>query len=604
MTELPEEAAAASARRPPVLAALVLAGLAAAWGLGTMHRYGVTIDSPSLFYSGDRTLFWLQHRDVPDALNFRGPEPPGFHTRFERHPEETDPWHYPVMTGLLAAVTSRLFHDRLGWVDVIDGHQMALVLLHALALFLYALYASRLLGNVAGLAATVALALFPCALGHSFNNAKDWPCAQFYGLAVLAAGVGIVEGRARHLLASALFVGLALSAKLNGIFVLPTVLLWTPNAWLLLYYRRRPVTTPLVGAYLLAPYVAGGTFFALWPWLYYGRLPDWWRHIHWYVVFMVDYGVGDRPTWTAHPFECLALMTPPLVLLLALLYFLFGWRGGRERLAVHSLLFIWLALPLLRIAAPYSRFYDANRHFIEYVPALCAMAGGGVALLTRWLGERLPRRALRPALGAGAVLGLGALVWPIAEYHPYETTYFNAFEGGLGRAQRRGLFLTRPFADRLNGTEGDYWYSSLRDGLRDLDSFSPGGATVGLCGPHPPLGRANLPEDSRLRFLDGYDATERADLVYASPRPRHCGWNDVRDIEVARPLLRRVERGGGLIYEVFGPRDGQKRRFYTAATAYDFEPGQERDERVAGPLPAGAGAPSPPAPVKAPRPPE
>jgi len=582
MTALPESTSPRGPGRVPVLAAVAIAGLAAAFGLGRMWHYGVTIDSPSLFYAGDRTLFWILHPRVPGALDFRGREPRGFETRFERHPEEKDPLHYPVLAGLLAAVTSRVFHEGLGWVDVVDGHHAALVLLHALALLLYALYASRLLGTVAGISATVMLAVFPSALGHSFNNAKDWPCAQFYGLAVLAAGVGIVEGRARHLLASALFVGLALSAKLNGIFVLSTVLLWTPIAYLLLYRARRVVSAPLVGAYLLAPYIAGFVFFALWPWLYYGRLPDWWRHIHWYMVFMVDYGVGHRPTWTTHSLECLAFMTPPVVLLLALVYALVGWRGGRDRAAVHALVLLWVALPLLRIAAPRSNYYDANRHFIEYVPALCAMAGGGVALVHRWLHARLSGPRFRAAFGAGAALGFAALLWPVVEYHPYETTYFNVFQGGLGGAQRGGLFLTPPHSERVNGTEGDYWYSSLRAGLRDLEALSSGGRTVGLCGPRPPQGRANLRAGSPLRFLDGYEATVEADLVYAAPRPRECGWNDVRDLETERPLLRRVERGGGLIYEVFGPRDGRTRPFVTGATAYDLMPGPEQDERVGG----------------------
>jgi peptidoglycan/LPS O-acetylase OafA/YrhL len=124
-------------------------------------------------------------------------------------------------------------------------------------------------------------------------------------------------------------------------------------------------------------------------------------------------------------------MTPPLVLLLGLGYALFGWKGGRERAAVYALLLVWFLLPLVRIAVPRSFFYDGNRHFIEYVPALCAMAGGGLALAFDWLRARWPARRLRWALGAGSALGLAGLVWPVVEYHPYETTYFNVFAGGL-----------------------------------------------------------------------------------------------------------------------------------------------------------------------------
>jgi hypothetical protein len=265
-------------------------------------------------------------------------------------------------------------------------------------------------------------------------------------------------------------------------------------------------------------------------------------------------------------------MTPPLVLALAVVYAIAGGRGGRERAAVHALLLLWLALPLIRIAAPGSNFYDANRHFIEYVPALCAMAGGGVALALEGLRAHARRPRAAWVMGTSAVLGLASVIWPILEYHPYETTYFNVLAGGLGGAQRRALFRTEPWSDRLNGTEGDYWYSSLRAGLRDLEAFSPGGGTVGLCGPRPPEGRANLRAGSRLRIVEGYEATAVASLIYAAPRQNECDWQDVRALEGERPILRRVERGGGLIYEVLGPRDGVPRTPVTGPTGYDEAP--------------------------------
>ena len=227
-------------------------------------------------------------------------------------------------------------------------------------------------------------------------------------------------------------------------------------------------------------------------------------------------------------------------------------EGGRERAAVYALLLVWLLLPLVRIAAPHSHFYDANRHFIEYVPALGAIAGGGVALVGQWLRARWPGARGRWALGAGAALVLASLSWPVIEYHPYETAYFNVFAGGLGGAQRGGLFLTSP---------------------HEVASTAPR-ATTGTtrCAPACGTSRHSLPEGGRwasaarvaakagqpprgepAALLDGTSATAAADLVYAAPRPRECDWNDVRDIEVARPLLQRVEREGGLIYEVLAP---------------------------------------------------
>src|SRR5580704_5517734 len=100
------------------LASLAIALAALAWGVATMSRYGVTFDAPSLFYAGDRTLFALRHPDVPHALDMLEPrEPAGFQSEFAPSPERNDVAHYPVLPGLLCAVTSAVLHDRLHWLD-------------------------------------------------------------------------------------------------------------------------------------------------------------------------------------------------------------------------------------------------------------------------------------------------------------------------------------------------------------------------------------------------------------------------------------------------------------------------------------------------------
>src|SRR6187455_883703 len=136
--------------------------IALAWlvyGLVGLHAHGTTSDEPSLFYAADRTLFWLLHPRTPHALDFAGPEPTGFASDYVRFPTWEDPMHYPVFPSLVGAITSAIFHDGLGWLDVVDGHHLGLVLLNAIALWLFGRWALRLLGTTAGVAATVALAL-------------------------------------------------------------------------------------------------------------------------------------------------------------------------------------------------------------------------------------------------------------------------------------------------------------------------------------------------------------------------------------------------------------------------------------------------------------
>jgi hypothetical protein len=238
---------------------------------------------------------------------------------------------------------------------------------------------------------------------------------------------------------------------------------------------------------------------------------------------------------------------------------------------VWSLLLLWTALPIVRCAAPRANFYDANRHFIEYVPALCALAGVGLA--RGW--EAMDALAARVSLGArrgmGACLAGGLAVsvaLPVAAYYPYEVTYFNALAGGLGGAQRAGLLHAREKALwQANGAEGDYWYTSLRDAVAALRERVGPGDVVGVCGPHVPQVEANWQTGDRPSVAR--PAPDESRFVYVAPRESACGWKTVHALERVRPVEVRVERGGGLVWELLGPLDGRTHEPPSPMTPYD-----------------------------------
>jgi Dolichyl-phosphate-mannose-protein mannosyltransferase len=577
-----EEVLEVRLRRPAslrVATALAIASCFVLFGFISLPRYGITIDSSALFYAGDRTLFWLEHPGAAHALDLKGDEPANFHSHFDRFPDWADPLHYPVLPGFVAALTSQVAHDRLGFGDVVDGHQLGLVLLHGLALFLYCLYATEALGLGGGVAATLALALFPCYLGHAFNNAKDLPCADFYALAVLAAGVGWLRQRPRALLAAGVFAGLALSCKMNGIFAIVTVALWLPVPLVQALRQRRLVPASLAAAALSIPYISAAVFVLLWPWLWQSGAIQFWSRLDDYVKFMAGFASGGRPGWTSYPFKSLLFTTPPLVLATAAIALLSVGRQGAEERSLTLLLVIWLGLPLLRIAIPHSNFYDANRHFIEYVPALCALSGAGAAHAYRWVRGWALRLGAPVAVFGNASAGVGVLAviglgWADARYHPYETTYFNFLAGGLGGAQRNALYaLPSPHDGRVNGTEGDYWFNSLRTGLRQALQLVPPGGSLGLCGPIATQARADLAATPPFAFKDDHDGVEAADFVFASPRAVFCDPPTLRRLEAERPVVRRVERGGGLIYEILGPRTKEPNVQLPGKSAPALDPG-------------------------------
>ena len=555
------------------VAAATIALAATLFAVASLRRYGVTIDEPALLYAGDRTLFALTHPGRTGALDLEAAEPSGFASHFPRLPDRQDPEHYPVLPALVAAAGDATVGRALG-LGPVDGHHAGLAILSIALFVLYTLYACRLLGDAPGIAAAVALACFPTIVGHAFNDPKDWPSAGFYALTVLAAGVGLTEKSPRHLWIAGVFLGLAMSCKQNGALAAVTVALAAPFAYPLLY-RGRPIdcrlARQLLAPFLLLPLVGCAIFVLAWPWLWWGGPAAAVERFHTFVDFARVMSTSDRVTLSLHPFRCLLFMTPPLLLVAAAV----GCWPGREatptRRAIGALLAIWLLLPLVRIALPHASFYDANRHFLEYVPALCALAGLGFAESWRraaptvlaGLGRARARLTGALAIGAGAAV----LAWPVARYHPFETAYFNFLAGGLGGAQRAGLFRSSSPKEFVNGTEGDYWSSALREGIRDARAFAAPGEQIGVCAWLPAL--AAIDDDAAPPIATA--ALERAEVgvVLVSPRELRCPWKRIHELERWRPLLTRVTRGGGLVYEVLGPRADAPHAPVSPPTAYD-----------------------------------
>ncbi len=419
-----------AARLTPHRIALIIALLWTAFAALTLSSFGLTSDPSSLFYAGDRHLFWLFHLNTPGALNFLAPDPPDFHSHFFRFPEQADPLHYPVFPGFVAAVVSALFSDKLGWMGAIDGHQFGLALLQAVNLYVFARYAMSLFGRTVGGSATLMMAFFPCILGHAINNAKDLPCTLLYGTVLMAGARGLLRRSPWELILCGLLAGVALDCKLNAVFALIAFVVWTPIGYLAWLRRERPsqgflttflavsyglpaaavlltdfaptrpvlvvsalalagpmlvdmlrgqsrVSWGLAAAYASIPFIAVVTFIALWPWLWAGQALDFQQRLMFYANGMLRYSVSPRDTLTSYPLRCLVFMTPPLLLALAAGGLATAWRGDVSRKALYALLLVWIGLPIARIAVPHSMFYDANRHFLEYVPALCVLCGLG-----------------------------------------------------------------------------------------------------------------------------------------------------------------------------------------------------------------------------------
>lgn len=530
---------------------LALAVLVA--GLVTAPQYGITSDEPVIYMGGEWNV-WALQADDPSRWKFKEHRPPEFDkiTNFDYHPDALGHWAFPGFAGTFCARVARLARHLPGY-DVVDAFHAGIVLLHALSVFAFALYLARLLGARRALLAAALYALYPCAVGHSHYNVKDWPMVGFYALTLVSFACGVLEHRPRFLLQSGFWFGLGLCSKANPLFAGPTLAVWLPIAWWLTYRGVRKPSRALIASGLLIPVVGFVTFWGVWPYVHTGSLAEQARKVGDVFGYIIERGRTGRDTFTWYSLYHVAVMTPPVelvgLLLAAALPF---WNtGGRER-SFAALAWMWFLLPVVRIALPHSNFYDANRHFLEYIPALAVLAAMGLDAGLAALARRLePRRTavarFVPAAGLAAVLGLA--LWPVVQYHPFETTYYNALIGGLGGAQQKQM--SHVFCQGMEfwcpDSEGDYWGFSFKNAARDVNAVAPPGARLHACGNLVgPLARWQpIRKDLRM------SGRNEADFFIVIPRRPFCSEDDRRYIAQHASVVKEERRDGGLVYGVY-----------------------------------------------------
>jgi hypothetical protein len=429
-----------------LLPAAACAGLLASAilvGLLTFDDYGVTWDEGVQARYGELVVAYfasgLEDRRVDEYLNLR---------------------HYGPLFEATAAFAYRNTPEQrheIRHLAIAATGLLALLATMACALAL----GSRWLPALAGLA----LLGQPRFYGHLFNNSKDIPFAATFAvaMAILTALLVRPERRWWKTAAAGLAIGVCGATRPGGLPLLAFFLLvaLAGAAWLrapgrgLGWLDARQVGLQAAAALILA----WGLLVVVWPSAHPHPLTHPLESIAKAAAFTDVYPVlfeGRSFASTELPSRYLprflSISTPPLLLALAAIG-LFGSlrelrRGPREpRALAAALIVLWVVVPLGSYVLLRPNVYDGMRHFLFVLPGLALLAALGARLLVG-AAPVGPGRAL-----AAAVL-IAGLCWPIrsmVELHPYQSSYFNGFVGGLGGAEGR--------------YETDYWASSYKEGM-------------------------------------------------------------------------------------------------------------------------------------------
>lgn len=427
----------------PAAACVGLVALASTLGLLSVDDYGVTWDEGVQARYGELVVAYFDsgfedHR-VDEFLNLR---------------------YYGPLFEAAAALAYRGAPARRYHVRHLAIAATGLVALLATMLCARTLRA-RWLPALAGLA----LLTQPRFYGHLFNNSKDVPFAASFAvaMALLTTLLARPERRWLRVIAAGLALGVCGATRPGGLPLLAFFLLaalagaaWlgAPAGRLRWPDLRRAV---LQGATALG--LAWLLLVAVWPSAHAHPLTHPFESIARAAAFSDVYPVlfEGRSFASSELPRCylplfLSISTPPLVLVLAALGLASGIRmawsdARRPRVLVHALIALWVLVPLGSYVLLRPNVYDGMRHFLFVLPGLALLAALGARLLVQ-----AARRGVARALVAAALVA--GLCWPIramVELHPYQSSYFNVFVGGVRGAAGR--------------YETDYWASSYKEGM-------------------------------------------------------------------------------------------------------------------------------------------
>jgi hypothetical protein len=291
------------------------------------------------------------------------------------------------------------------------------------------------------------------------------PLLIFFSLAVMSFVEWTGTRSPRYFYGFFIMWGFAIAVKTYAFLILPLLGIWIlirPGTWQASprFPAPRSILRVFVGLCATALVV-----FALYAPAFWGIgdklsfLGAWRGHVK-----EITYAHG-RP-FSLNPFVQVLFRTPLLVLIFALAGLFAAVRRYRAS-PLHSLLLVWLMLPLAIPCFPRTLIYhNGMRLFMVFLVPFCILSSIGIGEVAGYLAGKLKKN--REALTGGiASVTIGASLWGVVTTHPYQTTFFNALAGGLKGAQEKKIT-----------DSWDYWLNSYREAERWLNRFAAPNATV------------------------------------------------------------------------------------------------------------------------------
>jgi len=440
--------------------------------------YGIMIDDPEQFGVGHKNL----HYYLTGHLNYQNEIPKiKNHPNFYNYIVKTRPHHVWPFTPVLSAITCSIFFQKLKILSTVPAHHIAIPILAVLFFLLFFLFLKRHWSSFIAFAAMLILMTYPRFFGHSLSNIKDLPEVLFFSLTIMYFADWFLSQKIKYLYLSFIFWGIALATKADAIFIIPILGLWLLPSLCTSLMKDSSIKLRTLMHFAIGFFITFLIIFinypSLQPWYYknkYEFLINAPKFIYNLARYMMGIGSDIDSTWNLYAPNQIFYTTPTLMLLFFILGFLYTLL---KRNQLHTLLLIWLLLPVARHCLPKVNHYDGLRHFMVFIVPFVIIISIGIDKFAKFLTQKIipvicsylyPKQDLeirehmnmdaghsKSTLNNNSIAIIILLfvlipnIYSLIALHPYQTTFYNKITGGLKGAQKKDI----PFSS-------DYWLNS------------------------------------------------------------------------------------------------------------------------------------------------
>ncbi len=356
---------------------------------------------------------------------------------------KNNPGHPPI-NDILASLFNKILYIKLSILDDIESYHIFILLISAVLVFITTKFAKDTIGNFGALITLLSLITYPLFFVEAHFNIKDPIEAAFFTGAIWSFYNSLRKQSIIWLIGFYFFLGLGLGTKFNILFtpfiIIPYLLLRFKDK--VITFKKWQIKRSYIIVLFLGPLVSLGIFVGSWPYLW-NNFPT-----SLFEVFRYYEHIGTQTNYQPENFYIfgfnlfptlwIIFTTPPIVLFLSFVGIIYAIKKRNFGNGVFVLWLLWFAVPIIRVSLPGASIYGGDRQIMEFLPALCLLAGLGGLEIIKFSSKLFNIKNILFLKLALILLFL----WPafiLVKIHPNQNVYFNFIIGGLKGAEKRNF---------------------------------------------------------------------------------------------------------------------------------------------------------------------